>query len=610
PNTDFVLYYSVSTDDVGMTLLTHRERDEKHGYFMLLAAPKVKWEGERLPKDIVFVLDRTGSMARGKLDQAKEALEYCIANLASEDRFTIVAFNESTDVLWKGLRHATKENRRAADGFLADLTPRGGTNINEALLTALPMLKDRQRTRIVMFLTDGLPTVGEVSIERILANVRKANEAQCRIFAFGVGYDVNVHFLDKLADENGGASEYVRPNESVELHITSLFDKISQPVLTDVMVDFGNIQVSELYPKPPLPDMFRGSQLILVGTYRNAGETTVRLTGKVGKRARTFAIKVSFPEVNLENEFLPRLWAARKIGYLLDEVRLHRNQELIDEIIRLSKEFGILTEFTAFLVTEPEITPELARARASYILRDALTRVEGPWAVSQSINARMLQSARQVGGMVPNKVSAGQPGLSLPGMMGAGQPGLSLPGMISAGQPGGRYGAVFGGTTVTGFYDREGRFQRTTKVQQVGRRTFYWVRRAWIDASYESKRSYRVWRIRQYSDAVFQLMRARPELAKYLSLGDEVTFVMGDNLIQVGSNGKERLTEEELKALVGEQVSMHKELSSVISEVVMAESNDSIHTMPYELMCSSVIGGVTVLILGIYIGCVLSRRRV
>jgi Ca-activated chloride channel family protein len=525
PNTDFVLYYSVSPDDIGMTLLTHRERGDKRGYFMLLAAPKVEWEGKRMPKDVVFVLDRTGSMAGGKLTQAKEALRYCIANLEPEDRFTVIAFNESPDVLWDEPLPATEINRRAADKFFAELKPRGGTDINEALLKALSMLENRERIRFLIFLTDGLPTVGETNVQRILENVRKTNEARCHIFAFGVGYDVNAHFLDKLSDENDGASEYVRPNESVEQHITALFDKISQPVLTDVEIDFGEVRVSELYPKPPLPAIFRGSQLILVGTYRDAGEAEVRLSGKVGEHTRTFTIKSSFPEVNRENDFLPRLWAARKIGYLLDEVRLHRNKELIDEIVRLSKEFGILTEFTAFLIREPMLSPALARARTLRELNRAVEEAEGRWAVNQSINARKLQSARQVGGMV-SKLSA-----------------------KPAGQPGGRYGAAFGGTTVSGFYDKEGKLQSASQIQQVGRRTFYQVKDAWVDASYDPNQKYRVWRIRQYSDAVFQLVRARPELAKYLSLGDEVTIVLGDNVIQVGNKGKERLSDDELRKL-------------------------------------------------------------
>ncbi len=236
---DFVLYYSVSEGAFGATILPYRNRPNRDGYFLLFLTPQVEWErGKVLPKDIVFVFDRTGSMSGEKIEQAKEALKFCVERLNPDDRFNVIAFNESPDLLWRDLRVANDENKREAIRFVDGLTAQGGTNINEALLTALPLLVDRERPRFLMFLTDGLPTVGETNIERILTNVRKANEARVRIFVFGVGYDVNAVFLDRLANENSGASIYVRPKESVEAKIADLFTMLSEPVLTDVQVTF------------------------------------------------------------------------------------------------------------------------------------------------------------------------------------------------------------------------------------------------------------------------------------------------------------------------------------------------------------------------------------
>ncbi|MGQ9462026.1 MAG: vWA domain-containing protein [Candidatus Fervidibacter sp.] len=218
---DFVLCYSVSEDEFGVTLLAYRNRTNRDGHFLLFLSPKLEWEERRvLPKDMLFVFDRTGSMSGEKIEQAKEALKFCVEWLNAGDRLNIIAFNESPDLLWRNLQPTTETNKREALRFVEGLTAQGGANVNEALLTALPLLSDRNRPRYLLFLTDGLPTVGETDVNKILANVNSANEAKVRIFVFGVGYDVNAPFLDRLANENGGASVYVRPKESVEAKIS------------------------------------------------------------------------------------------------------------------------------------------------------------------------------------------------------------------------------------------------------------------------------------------------------------------------------------------------------------------------------------------------------
>ncbi len=537
---DFVLYYSVSEGAFGATLLPYRNRPDRDGYFLLFLTPQIEWErGKVLPKDIVFVFDRTGSMSGEKIEQAKEALKFCVERLNPEDRFNVVAFNESPDLLWRDLRLATEENKREAVRFIDGLTAQGGTNINEALLTTLPLLADRERPRFLMFLTDGLPTVGETNIERILANVRKANEARVRIFVFGVGYDVNAVFLDRLANENSGASIYVRPKESVEAKISDLFTMLSEPVLTDVQIAFEGVRVRDVYPRQ-VPDLFKGAEVVLAGAYAESGEATVKLTGKVNGREQTFTFAIEFPERETQHDFVPRIWAARKIGYLLDELAVKgRNPELIDEIVRLSKQFGVLTEFTAFLVTEPTIPLAALRDRAERELHLAEAYRTGAWAVAQALNRQILQRATTnydlaMGQQAPMRTIAP----AAPAMGGWGGFGGAL-------RPPGATGST-GAQVIVG---RTGEVQFITGMQVVSDRTFAQQGKQWVDLRFDPQK-HQVIKIQQFSKAVLQLVQIRPDLAKFVSLGDEVIIVADDKLaVQIGTEGKAELSEEDVKLL-------------------------------------------------------------
>jgi Ca-activated chloride channel family protein len=539
---DFVLYYSVAEGEFGATLLPYRNRPDRDGYFLLFLSPQLEWERSKvLPKDIVFVFDRTGSMSGEKIEQAKEALKFCVERLNPDDRFNVIVFNESPDLLWRDLQLATEANKREAIRFAEQLTAQGGTNINEALLTALPLLTDRERPRFVMFLTDGLPTVGETNVDRILANVRKANEARVRIFVFGVGYDVNAVFLDRLANENGGASVYVRPNESVEAKIADLFSLLSEPVLTDVQVTFDGVRVRDVYPKQ-VPDLFKGAEVVLAGTYADGGKATVRVTGKVGGKERTFTFNLEFPDRETEHDFVPRIWAARKIGYLLDELATKgRSPELVDEIVRLSKEFGVLTEFTAFLVTEPTIPLAELRTRAEQAMRRAAEARTGTWAVAQAINRQVLQRATSnydlaMGNQAPVRQQAGMALPALGGVFGGwGGFGLSAP--AAAGPP---------AQVIVG---QSGEVQAITGMQVIGNRAFAQRGKQWVDLRFDPQKQ-QVIKVQQFSKAVMQLLEVRPDLAKFVALGDEVVIAVDDKLaVQIGAEGKTELSADDLKLL-------------------------------------------------------------
>lgn len=354
---DFVCYYSVSDKDVSMSLLTHRGTPDADGYFLLLISPKydVK-KTDILEKDFIFVLDRSGSMEGEKIEQAKAALRFCMRNLNDGDRFNLISFHTDVEPFSKKLV-PVKDKREEALAFISHLDAQGGTNINDALLTALAAEPDAARPRILIFLTDGEPTSGETEPVRILKNVSDANHRQgrqARIFVFGVGDDVNVQLLDKIAEQNGGTRQYVSPQENLEIAVTSFFTKVNEPVLANLALDTGHIQTKSLYPRR-LPDLFRGSQLTVLGRYETAGDTLLTLIGDIGGEKQKFSDTAQFPAHQSDHGFLPQLWAQRKVAYLVDEVRLNgENEELVNEIVRLSKKYGIMTPYTSFLVTEED----------------------------------------------------------------------------------------------------------------------------------------------------------------------------------------------------------------------------------------------------------------
>ena len=371
PDDDFLCYYSVSDDNFGITVLTHRADEKENGYFMLLVSPKYEVkQTEIVEKDFVFVLDRSGSMARRKVEQAKAALRYCVQNLNDGDRFNLILFNTDItsladrlnrgeewfgDELWRDSATLSnklidlKDGREKAFAFIEGIEGRGGTNINEALLTALAEKPDPNRPRIIVFLTDGQPTAGVTNAARILENVAKANNNQSRIFVFGVGYDINDHLLDKMAADNGGTRNYVTPNEDIEVAVSSLFRKMNEPVLVDVGINFGQIVTKELTPKN-LPDLFREEQLTILGCYEGQGDTALKLRGVISSEQHEFSKDVHFSALEPDNDFLPHLWAQRRIAELVDEAALNgRTRELDEEIERLSRKYGVLTPYTSFV---------------------------------------------------------------------------------------------------------------------------------------------------------------------------------------------------------------------------------------------------------------------
>ncbi|MDW7992567.1 MAG: VWA domain-containing protein [Anaerolineae bacterium] len=275
-----------------------------------------------------------------------------------------MAFSTGVRTWARGLRPASEAPE--ARQWVERLEATGGTNIHDALLEALAQA-DRERPTVLIFLTDGQPTEGVVEIDRILEAVRRAIPANVRLFPFGVGDDVNTVLLDTLAQEHRGAPAYVRPGERIDEAVAAFYAKVQAPVLTDISLDFGDVIVEDVYPRP-LPDLFAGTQLILVGRYRGSGPVRIRLTGEAEGERREFVYEGTFRAEGGDG-FIPRLWAARKIGYLLTQIRLYgEKEEWVDAVIDLSVRYGIITPYTSFLIQEDVFT-EAGREEAAEQLR-------------------------------------------------------------------------------------------------------------------------------------------------------------------------------------------------------------------------------------------------
>jgi Ca-activated chloride channel family protein len=367
PASDFDLYFGADSQLVGLDLLSYKPAGED-GYFVLLAAPSIEAAADAVvARDIVVVLDVSGSMQGKKIEQAKDAVRYIVEQLNPEDRFNLVAFSTGVS-LWKNeLQPVEDQSIKGALRWIRDLRAAGSTDINRALLEALAQLDEGESTRpaTILFLTDGQPTQGEMNVDAIIRNARNNLPAErtLRLFTFGVGYDVNTDLLDILSADLRGTSQYVKPDEPIDEAVSAFYAQVSTPVLADITIDFSaDITVDDLYPYP-LPDLFAGRQLVAVGRYDAGGEVEVTLTGQVNDTERVYI----YPDRTLAERggepFAARLWATRKIGHLLAQIRRSGpDPELVQAVTELSLQYGIVTPYTSYLVLEPALLDSTSAA--------------------------------------------------------------------------------------------------------------------------------------------------------------------------------------------------------------------------------------------------------
>ncbi len=420
PSSDFRLFFDVTKEKVGASVISYRPQSDQEGYFLLLASPDVNWNAaERTKKTVICVFDRSGSMSGKKIEQAREALKFVINNLSEGDLFNIVAYDSEVEAFKPELEKYNDKTRKEAIGFIEGMYAGGATNIDGALAAAFKMLQDSTRPNFVLFMTDGQPTIGETNESKIVQAAQANNQIRARVVNFGVGFDVNSRLLDRLARECFGTSEYVRPNEDIEDHVARLYNKISSPVMTDVAVNFefdaANAEdgspIVRVYPKQ-VTDLFEGEQLVMVGRYKRTGPAKVKITGTIGDKKQKFDFPATLSETSADAKyaFVEKLWAMRRIGEIIDELDLHgKNEELIKELVALSTQHGILTPYTSFLADDSGTVHELAEARRGFggglakaaRALEKLDEAEGRDAFLQRDRKKQFQEAAQVAANAP-----------------------------------------------------------------------------------------------------------------------------------------------------------------------------------------------------------------
>lgn len=488
PDTDFALYYSIG-DSEAFHLFSFRDpkdTGDPDGFFMVLLAPSPGTNEEVVGKDVLLVLDRSGSMEGEKFHQAKTALRYILSHLNEKDRFYILSF--SSDIEAYSSRLSPIDETDKAMYWVDHLSASGSTDINRALLETLSVV-DPERPAYLIFLTDGLPTEGVTDSEKIIANVSGSIPGNVRLFTFGVGYDVDTYLLDVLAQENHGLSVYVKPEEAMDEILSGFYSRISDPVLTDLTIDFGELSTYDVYPTP-LPDLFSGGQIVIVGRYRLGGTTNVTLEGRVNSEPKSFRYTGQVFAVDSRGTAgamtgLPRLWATRKIGYLLRKIRLEGpDEETIEQIIKLSIRYGIVTPYTSYLVTEPM---PLGAETQDQISREAYEQMQ----------------------LMPSALPSGQAAVEKAAEQGAmTQAEVPLPVPDQAGQ----------------------------MVRNIGAKTYVYQNDIWVDTSYDPQ-TMKPRQIPFLSPDYFVLAQSRPEVAAALSLGERVIVLIDGIAYQIVEEG-------------------------------------------------------------------------
>ncbi len=497
PNSDFKLYFAKNSSQVGLSLLSYKSGKDD-GFFLLSASPSIEIDKTNIEsKDITFILDVSGSMSGEKLEQAKKALLYCINNLNVGDHFNVIRFSTEAYSLFKSIEKADKQNINEAKRFIDDLQAIGGTNIEEAFSLAFKNYTESNRPHFVVFLTDGKPTIGEMEDNKLVKKILNTNKSNSRIFTFGIGDEINTHLLDKLTDATKAWRTYVSDKEDIEIKVSNFYDKIQSPVLSDMKLDFDNVEVYQTYPKD-LPDLFKGSNLLVFGRYKDTGIVKISLTGKLNGQIKKFTLNGKFKNDGKEYNFIPPLWASRRIGHLLDLIRLNgESKEIIDEVTMLAREHGIITPYTSYLIMEDEEirvrggrlvdgfqtlppAPELRRTNEADYFR--IKDKSGKGCVEVSEEFQSLNSASN-------------------------------------------YKQTQQGNERLSYTSSKGEIKNLTQqVRNILGRAVYQQDEFWVDSELQKLGAKNAKRIQFNSDEYFKLLNKEPATAQFLALGQNVRF--------------------------------------------------------------------------------------
>jgi Ca-activated chloride channel family protein len=501
------LFLPLAGDALGMSVATHRPVGED-GYFMLTLSPG-RQEGIAQPRDVTVVMDVSGSMSGEKIAQARSALRGLLDTFGEEDRFRLISFSSDVRRFSEDWSRASGSElgraRRWVDGLVAD----GGTNIAGALDEAFRLESPEERLPVVIFLTDGLPSVGEQSPER-LADRAERMAGRARVFAFGVGHDVNTHLLDRLSEAARGSTDYVEPGENVERAISLLATKVRHPVLTDVEIDDVPVRWTEIYPVR-IPDVFAGEELILFGRYQGDADGRVTVRGSRGGRTVAFETDAVFPRSTEANGYLPRLWASRKLGHLMRQIWTEgETQSLRDEIRTLALRYGLPSPYTSYLVTEPDVVAQRVGGlrddparRMQNMPAAAPAAASGASAVRRAEEARQFRSAKSMERLFEMEEA-----------------------MADA------------------VADADAEMPR----RMLAGRLFGLEDGVWNDLGHRDK--VEIVRVQAYGQTYFRLLDELPELRPILRALTPVLVAGGDVSVQIGEEGVDEMTDQQLRELV------------------------------------------------------------
>jgi len=503
---DVEVFIPLRTGLVGTTFITYAPGGDD-GFFMLLLAPPVREEGTMVPRDLSLVVDVSGSMSGEKLHQAQAALDQALGTLGEHDRFRIIAFSSTVRHFREGYTPATRENLLEARRFVQNLRANGGTNIEGALNAVTDVPETDERLSLIVFLTDGLPSVGEQQPEQ-LAALAAARRGNARIFTFGIGHDVNTYLLDRLAVEGRGSADYVAPGASVEHAVSNLLGKIEHPALMNLRIVSSPVDLIQTYPID-MPDLFFGEELVVFGRYSGRGSGQVVIEGESAGVPVRFTATADFPATAHDNEFIPQLWAARRIGQLTRTVRLEGpSEQLIEEIRDLGLAYGILTEYTSYLVLEPGMSGD-------------------PVPVDE-----IMQRNEAAGAFAPAALQTGRTGFD----DAKASADMAAVGSVAEAEEAVRNRTI----ALAKRADKDaGRRQSVAPKVESGR-LFVDRDGVWTDATH--RHTAEVLEVVAFSDAYFALVRAIPELTPYLTVGDEVVVAGKDISIRIGADGETTLS--------------------------------------------------------------------
>ncbi|HEX9084934.1 MAG TPA: VIT domain-containing protein [Gemmatimonadaceae bacterium] len=483
-----------------ISLLANAPGNDDGFALITLSPPSIR--PRAVPRDVTFVIDVSGSMSGQKIEQARAAGKQLLRTLSPIDRFRLIDFSSDVRTFRNDFSAATRENIGAAERYLDQLDAEGSTNISGALDEALSAPVQVGRLPIVLFLTDGQPTVGERDASVIASNVAKERGSR-RLFTFGVGADLNVSLIEQLALEGRGTASFVRPEESVERAVGIVASRLTSPLVTDVRVHADGVRLLKMHPSGPV-DIFAGEDLVILARYDGSGNGVVRFDGQTTSGPVSWSARVNFPERSRENPFVARLWATQRVGYLSAEKRKHGGSQEIDNEIRdLGERFGIPTEFSSYLVVEPGMNRQRVMGSGGTQLNGALSAGVAATPASPTVQFEAAKSAAAQ--RSATNLSAADAAVGM------------------------------------GDYTSAGRGDRVTRAGNV---TFVLRDSVWTDVRY--KQTGTVLRVKPFSDAYFKLIELVPELREPFSVGERVIVSGRSMAIELTTSGVDRLTDRDL----------------------------------------------------------------